>query len=174
MLTNSRYSNYGEFLKIIKKWITSNGEVFINHHSVPNYNTPSGVSKCQCWQNTVTPMLSSHSILPGKKGPIWSISISAMYSECKAMQKQVPHSQKVWHTSEGFTRQACLKVGTDVFCSAFVAWVFIAYSSKCDGTHWCVHQTRHSRVCHDQQLFWQASANGHRCPWECKLKRRSI
>ncbi len=32
------------------------------------------------------------------KGPIWSISVAAEYSEHKATQKQVPHSQKVWHT----------------------------------------------------------------------------
>ncbi len=50
-----------------------------------------------CWQNTekVTSMLFSHSILHGNKGPIWFISVAAMYSECKATQKQVPHSQNV-------------------------------------------------------------------------------
>ncbi len=33
------------------------------------------------------------------KGAIWSISVVVMYSERNAMQKQVPYSQKLWHTS---------------------------------------------------------------------------
>ncbi len=41
-------------------------------------------------------------------------------------------------------------------------------------THWRVHQTRHSRACCDQQTFWQACANGHRCPQERNVKRCSI
>ncbi len=54
-----------------------------------------------CWQNTekVTLRLHSRSILHGNKRLIWSISIISVYSECKAMQKQVPHFQKVWYTS---------------------------------------------------------------------------
>ncbi len=52
-----------------------------------------------CWQNTekVTPSLYLCSILHNNKGPIWSISVAAMYSGCKATQKQVPHSQ-AWYT----------------------------------------------------------------------------
>ncbi len=37
-----------------------------------------------------------------------------------------------------------------------------------DYTHWHVHQSRCSHACSDQQAFWQACANGHRCPWEHK------
>ncbi len=39
-----------------------------------------------CQQNTekITPRLYSRSILYGNKGPIWSISVAAMYSERKA------------------------------------------------------------------------------------------
>ncbi len=46
-----------------------------------------GHQKSLCLQNIekVTPMLYSHSILHGNKGPIWSISVAATYSECKAM-----------------------------------------------------------------------------------------
>ncbi len=71
-------------------------------------------------------------------------------------------------------RRARSKVGMDTFQSAFTARVFVAYSSKCRCTRWRIHRTRRSHMCHDQQAFWQASANGHRCLWECKVKRRSI
>ncbi len=128
-----------------------------------------------CWQNTekVTPRLYLSLILHGNKGPIWSIFVAVVYSECKATQKQVPHSQKVWHT-KGFTRQARLKTGTDAFRSAFTMYVFVAYSSKCDCTHRRIHQTMHSHTCRDQQAFWRASENGHRYLQEHKVKRRSI
>ncbi len=33
----------------------------------------------------VTPRLYSHSTLHGNEGPIWSISVAAMYSECKGL-----------------------------------------------------------------------------------------
>ncbi len=47
-----------------------------------------------CWQNTekITPSFYSPLILHGNRGPIWSISIAAVCSEYKAIQKQVPHS----------------------------------------------------------------------------------
>ncbi len=45
-------------------------------------------------QNTekITSRLYSRSILHNNKGPIWSISVTVIYSACRAMQKQVPHS----------------------------------------------------------------------------------
>ncbi len=38
-----------------------------------------------CWQNTekVTPRVYRRSILRGNKGPVWSISVAAVYSERK-------------------------------------------------------------------------------------------
>ncbi len=43
-----------------------------------------------CWQNTekVIPRLYSHSIVHGNKGPIWSNSVAAMYSESKVTQNK--------------------------------------------------------------------------------------
>ncbi len=57
---------------------------------------------------------------------------------------------------------------------ALVAQVFVAYSRKCDCKHWRIYKIRCSHACRNQQAFWHASANGHRCPQECKVKRRSI
>ncbi len=34
------------------------------------------------------------------------------------------------------------QAGTDAFWWAFTVWAFVAYISKCDCTHWRIHQTR--------------------------------
>ncbi len=41
-----------------------------------------------------------------------------------------------------------------MFLSVFAARAFVVYSSKCDCTHWHVHQTRCSYAYHNQQAFW--------------------
>ncbi len=112
------------------------------------------------------PRLYSHSILHGNKRSVWSISVAAVY---RVSIKQVLTLKSCGILVEGFTRQARLKASTDAFQLAFVA-----YYSKCDCTYWHVHETRCSRMCCDQQAFWRASANGHRCPRESEVKRRSI
>ncbi len=83
------------------------------------------------WQNTekVTPRFYSRSILQGNKGPhLINFCCSRLYSERKTRQKQVSHSQKVWHTSKDFTRWARSKAGTDIFQSAFAQQAFVVYS----------------------------------------------
>ncbi len=83
-LETEKLRKIGEMVKKLKKMI------FLWHVRLPE--TP------LYWLNIkkVTPRLYSHSILRGNKGLIWSTSIVTMYSECKTIQKQVPHSQKVW------------------------------------------------------------------------------
>ncbi len=74
------------------------------------------------------------------------------------------NSQKVWHASSGFIGQVRSKAGTNTFRSEFVVWAFVTYKAV------------NAMVpnCRDQRAFWWASANGNRCPWECKVKRHSI
>ncbi len=78
------------------------------------------------------------------------------------MQKQFPTLRRCGILVKA-SPDRCLKTGTDAFRLAFVVRLVVAYSSKCDYIHWCIHQTRRSHMCHDQQLFWQASVNGQGC-----------
>ncbi len=88
-----------------------------------------------CWQNSekVTPRLYSHSILHGNKGSIWSISVAAMYSECKATRKQVPRSQKLWHTR--LHQTGVFEKGHGCVPISAYGTGLLACSSKCDCAH---------------------------------------
>ncbi len=72
-----------------------------------------------CWQNTekVTPRFYSHLIIHGNKGPIWSISVAAMYSECKATENKFPTHRRrdtilrLHQTSVFKSRHGCVLIG---------------------------------------------------------------
>ncbi len=99
------FAGKGSILSVLEKEILGKIGEMVKKSEKKNYFPYFGMLRPQetplCWQNTeeVISRVYSHSILCGNKGPIWSISIAAMYSECKVTQKQVSRPQKVWHTS---------------------------------------------------------------------------
>ncbi len=82
-----------EILRKIGEMVKTSKKLFSLFWSVGLPETP------LCWQNTkkVTPGIYSHLILHSSKELFWLISVTAIYSEYKAMQKQVLHSQKARH-----------------------------------------------------------------------------
>ncbi len=117
---------------------------------------------------TPSPTLASHGLRAlGKSVESCTRPVSSQATLAKCTRRECTAGIRLHKTGAFESRDGCVPI-------AFAMLLFVAYHSKCDCTHWSVHQTRRSHTCRNLQAFWRASVNGHRCQQECKVKRLSI